>query len=122
MATSELQDHTYASSSRPPAIPNPKRKQSYTTLGVQGGGDVVGSLESLTVNLLAEDGKVVGTATTLTGDQLHGKTIPSGWLRVVIKHIYDGVRPRFETAFDEQFLCVGNITAWPTNQVKSCML
>ena len=124
------EDHSYCASSSSLSDSQTRPKQGHTTLSTKGAGDLVAPLEEnvtpqntvitagYSAHLLAEDGRVLGTGTTISGDQLHGKPVPPGHIRVIIKHIIPNIQPLVTTAFDDDFLSKGSITAWPSCRMK----
>ncbi len=122
-----MEEHSYAkhqSSSTTTHCPKP----GYTTLATKGSDDFVGALDETdswtlpvgcSVQLLSLDGTVVGTASTMAGNQLHGRTIPAGYTRISVQWINRDVRPLIECPFDDDCLAVGVITAWPSSKLKT---
>ena len=120
-------DHTYAStSSLSLAKQFPQHpKQGFTTLGMKGATNSVGPLEESSPDIavghtihLSQDGCVIGTATAMGGDQLHGQPVPIGYIRITINEIVPGIRSMVTTTFDDEFLSAGSITAWPIADMR----
>ena len=123
------EDHSYCSSGSL-TYSQPRSKQGHTTLSTIGANDLVAPLEEnpnpnppdtvagYSAQLLTEDGTVLGTGTTISGDRLHGKPVPPGHVRVIIEQIFPNIQPLVPTVFDDDFLCKGSITAWPTRRMK----
>lgn len=98
----------------------------YTTLSVKGSSDhsiVLGSLEQSTtgtsieighsIQLLSSTYKAVGTAVIMSGSQLHGHEVPSGYSKVAVDKIDANVKPWPAVKGDDENLSSGSITAWP---------
>jgi len=69
---------------------------------------------------LLKNFQVVGLGKILSGDHVHGKTIPQGYFRIEITQILPEIRLMFSTPFDDDFLMNGQITAWPKDQCIHC--
>ena len=93
----------------------------FTTLGTIGNRDQVAltTENSGTVKLLDANNSVVGTATVLPGSNLHGKNLPSNFIKIAIQYINPGVKPwpAAKGCFDEEELSAGTITGWPQESV-----
>ena len=58
----------------------------------------------------------MGSGKILSGDQVHGKVIPQGYVKIEILQILPETRLMFSTTFNDEFLVNGQITAWPKVQ------
>ena len=111
-------EHSYASNT--PSTSNQISHDSavgFTTLGTIGVRDQVAvptSSNNLTgtVKLLDANNSEVGTATVLPGSILHGKDLPTNFIKIAIQHINPGVKPwpAAKGCFDEEELSAGSIT------------
>ena len=74
--------------------------------------------------MFMQKGKSVGTGTVTEGSNLHGHTIPQGYVKVIIEYIQPNTAPVFVSSFDdEETLMAGQFTAWPANnlnKMQSC--
>lgn len=84
-------DHTYASTSSlllAKQIPQPP-KQGFNTLSIKSATISIGPLEKSSLDIavrhtvLSQDGCVIGTATAMCGDQLHGQPMRVGYIRII---------------------------------------
>ena len=105
-------EHSYASNA--PSTSNQVSHDSavgFTTLGTTGVRDQL--------KLLDANNREVGTATVLPGSILHGKNLPSNFIKIAIQHINPGVKPwpAAKGCFDEEELSAGTITGWPQESV-----
>ena len=72
------------------------------------------------VHLLSNDGQLVlGSATTMGGNQLHGNSLPASHVRVIIEDVDENVPPVVRTTFDDDFLSIGSITSWPMDRLQN---
>lgn len=69
---------------------------------------------------LMEGNECVGTGVLADGDVLHGHTIPRNFRKVMVETVKPGVPPKLNGAFEDDFLCSGQFTVWPFNQME-CM-
>ncbi len=69
-----------------------------------------------TISLLSSSYEHVGTAVTMTGNQVHGHYIPDGFVKIAINEIKPGLKP-LVTDIDGE-LTTGCITAWPIKFIK----
>ena len=71
------------------------------------------------VSLMSSSGEVVGIASIVDGTLLHGRALPSGYIKVIIDQVQPGILPHplLATPFDEP-LASGQFTAWPMNCLK----
>ena len=103
-------------------------KHGFSTLATKGSSDAVGPMGTTSLNndidirehvqLLSDKDIVLETATTIGGSQLHGNTLPPTLVRVVIEEITSNVHPTVTSAFDDEMLTVGSITAWPLDRIR----
>ena len=110
------------------SVPPQSQRAGYTTLTTKGGGDDQVKLNQKTdhelrigysVHLLSTNYDVVGTAITMSGDQLHGHSIPEGFTKVSIQRIEQGRKPWPSVkGLEDEELVNGSITAWPMKFMK----
>ena len=122
-------EHSYASnapstSNNLPSTSNHISHDSavgFTTLGTIGIRDQVTliSENSGIIKLLDANNSEVGTATVLPGSILHGKNLPSNFIKIAIQRINPKVKPwpAAKGCFDEEELSAGTITGWPQESV-----
>jgi hypothetical protein len=95
----------------------------YTTLTTKGGGDEHVNLDQKSddelkighsVHLLSTNYDVVGTAITMSGNHLHGHSVPEGFTKVSVQRIEQGWKPWPSVkGLEDKELVNGSITAWP---------
>ena len=66
---------------------------------------------------LMKGNECVGIATLVDGDDLHGHKIPKSFKKVVLEAIKPETFPELKGPFDE-YLCIGQFTAWPFSQME----
>jgi len=69
---------------------------------------------------LMRNKECVGIATIVDGKILHGHTIPRDFIKVMLDAIKPGLTPEMKGPFEDDYLCIGQFTAWPLNQME-CM-
>ena len=120
------EDHTYGSV----ADTQPLSRPGFATLGVKGANADIGPMKTSSastdistgkrVHLLSNDGQLVlGSATTMGGNQLHGNSLPASHVCVIIEHVDENVPPVVRTTFDEDFWSIGSITSWPMDRLQN---
>jgi len=67
---------------------------------------------------LMKNNECVGIGTVLDGDILHGHKIPKGFKKVVLEAVKPRLPPEMKGPFEDDFLCTGQFTAWPCNQME----
>lgn len=67
-----------------------------------------------------ENKECVGIATIVDGMILHGRAIPRDFRKVMLDAIKPGLTPQIKGPFEDTYLCNGQFTAWPLNQME-CM-
>ena len=114
----------YASSVSVRPSTSHRAQPGYTTLATKGSDDHQITLEQSStctstaighsVHLLSSGYQQLGTAITMTGDSLHGHSIPDGYSKVAIQKIDPNVKPWSSLKdFNDEDLVAGSITAWP---------
>ena len=61
----------------------------------------------------------VGIAKIVDG-KIHGHTIPRDFIKVMLDAIKPGLTPEMKGPFEDDYLCIGQFTVWPLNQME-CM-
>lgn len=70
--------------------------------------------------LLSKNGLSVGIGKVcLEQDIIHGQSIPTDHIKLIIDYIKPGTKPLFPTKFDNDELCIGEFTLWPRYLTKS---
>ena len=70
--------------------------------------------------LLAENGLSLGIGKVcFNQDIIHGQTIPTDHIKLLIDYIKPGTKPPLPTRFDDEDLCVGQFALWPRHLTKS---
>ena len=54
----------------------------------------------------------------MDGDVLHGHKIPANYTKVILEAIRPKVLPEIRRPFEDNFLSIGEITAWPLNKIE----
>jgi len=60
----------------------------------------------------------VGIATQMEGDVLHGHKIPKNYVKVLLEAIRPNFPAEIKGPFEDDFLSIGQITAWPLNKIE----
>ena len=63
--------------------------------------------------------KRVGIGTIRTANQLYGRHIPANFVPISVDKIDANICPIYMSSVDEPFLYVGQLTAWPINQLST---
>ena len=118
-------EHNYTKQLNDSVPPRQRAGHGYTTLTTKGGGDEHVKLDQdqktdhelkigHSVHLLSTNYDIVGTAVTMSGNLLHGHSIPEGFTKVSVQRIEQGRKPWPSVkGLDDEELANGSITAWP---------
>ena len=125
-------DHSYSKAHSGASVDTPKSSTATgrTTLAVQSNCTNVGPLEEETptvpttmghsVSLMSSQYKIIVAGITMSGDNLHGHKIPSGFTKLAISKIDPDVELWAGLKGDDE-LTSGCITAWPLKFMKRLM-
>lgn len=105
-----LQDHTYFQNVSTSAETKQKREPSKQMPSLSVGYEVI----------ILKNQEPIGTGIIADGELLHGRVIPGGYIKLIVKQVMPNVTPIFRSAFDEEeeALSAGQFIAWPENEVK----
>ena len=62
----------------------------------------------------------VGIAQVVDTDVLHGRKIPAHYRKILLEVIKPKMPPKIRGPFEDDYLTVGQFTAWPLNEFE-CM-